>query len=687
MNNNNFLKIPFWFLTVVPFYTDISLASEQVPDNSLSQANFPFIQQQEPSVETVIAKLKAGKAISMQDEKISDEKLKQFYKNCSSEDLDYFIFIVNNLQKQKLFPELKSKIIPRGEDEKASAMAQTNLGVLYMRESIFPNKKSGEYFKKAIQQGSVHAEFLISGLYECGWIKYQPTEKNYLERAAERGYVPAQSRLGKNLILEIKQDNFEDDPRYKKGKKLLKLAAAQDDHSAYETLAGVYGAQADFIDQNDKLNEEEKKIQKSKKIKKSIDLLTRVAEHGDPGAQLELGAIYEQNKDYLQAFKWFKAATDQGNKKSKIYLANMNWNGVGVEKDQDLETLHTLAQEYDNAKAQFRLAEIYEEGKIVSKDDLLVIAMRLLSSKGELEEDQFNQVKLYLKNQIEYVKAKKYTKKTQKKDEREFGALAQNYAQIWKSCPEVKTIENLLHLKKDPDLNAVEHLNKISEVIPYFFKTIGAFDQPEFMITCVKLKNSALKEQMKTSDMIRSWSHGESPTYYNFGPKYVKYVDIISDLLSPRAFWQLSRDYLLTWHQDLLEHYQTLQNSNDDKTDLTDKEDLLPVIQRNIKFFEDTKNTPEMYLTLLESFTNRRNNEFKNTYPYFDDDKKKASFLDSVKSIFGLKSDPEQEPIAQVAVLPQAEIQQEPSVQVLMLPQPIPMIPEQIEELMRAMNK
>ena len=60
MKYNRFFKIRFFFLAVFFSCMNLAVSSEQMPDISLPQTNFRSTQQQEPSVENMIAKLKSG---------------------------------------------------------------------------------------------------------------------------------------------------------------------------------------------------------------------------------------------------------------------------------------------------------------------------------------------------------------------------------------------------------------------------------------------------------------------------------------------------------------------------------------------------------------------------------------------------------------------------------------------------
>ncbi len=65
-----------------------------------------------------------------------------------------------------------------------------------------------------------------------------------------------------------------------------------------------------------------------------LDLLLQRSEKGDVQAQFELGSRYEfLKRDYAQALKWYRLAAEQGSTSAKHGLAEMYFEGKGVTKD------------------------------------------------------------------------------------------------------------------------------------------------------------------------------------------------------------------------------------------------------------------------------------------------------------------------------------------------------------------
>jgi hypothetical protein len=62
-----------------------------------------------------------------------------------------------------------------------------------------------------------------------------------------------------------------------------------------------------------------------------------LAEQGNPGAQLNLGFMYDNGygvpQDYKEAIKWYRRAAEQGNDRAQYNLGLMYDNGDGVPQD------------------------------------------------------------------------------------------------------------------------------------------------------------------------------------------------------------------------------------------------------------------------------------------------------------------------------------------------------------------
>ena len=98
------------------------------------------------------------------------------------------------------------------------------------------------------------------------------------------------------------------------------------------------------------------------------------AEEGDVNSQLLLGLTYLTGDDEIpanakEAFKWFKAAAEQGNPIAQFKLGICYYNGKGVKQDyKEAFRLFKAAAEQGDAKAQYNLGICYYYGEGTKQD-------------------------------------------------------------------------------------------------------------------------------------------------------------------------------------------------------------------------------------------------------------------------------------------------------------------------------
>ena len=106
--------------------------------------------------------------------------------------------------------------------------------------------------------------------------------------------------------------------------------------------------------------------------------LLKKAELGDAETQFSLGEIYYYGryhngfavpKDYKKAAEWFTKAANQGNACAYIALMKMSPQGlVELENDEEIKLELLKKAEAGDAKAQFRLGEMYYYDQSVLQD-------------------------------------------------------------------------------------------------------------------------------------------------------------------------------------------------------------------------------------------------------------------------------------------------------------------------------
>ena len=97
--------------------------------------------------------------------------------------------------------------------------------------------------------------------------------------------------------------------------------------------------------------------------------LTRQAQSGDAGAQLDLAYEYYQQGNHAKAFEWITKAANQGDAVAQYNLGWMYALGKGVRQDdQKAVEWYTKAANQGHEYAQGILGWMYENGHGVSQD-------------------------------------------------------------------------------------------------------------------------------------------------------------------------------------------------------------------------------------------------------------------------------------------------------------------------------
>ena len=104
-------------------------------------------------------------------------------------------------------------------------------------------------------------------------------------------------------------------------------------------------------------------------------LLLQQANKGDVSAQRQLGFVYEKSgsdQDLIEALKWFRKASEQGDSIARVKLGVALAAGYGVEKDIDeaIKWFGLVADQGDESSpaAMQNIAQIYHYGQDVEKN-------------------------------------------------------------------------------------------------------------------------------------------------------------------------------------------------------------------------------------------------------------------------------------------------------------------------------
>ncbi len=101
--------------------------------------------------------------------------------------------------------------------------------------------------------------------------------------------------------------------------------------------------------------------------------LPRLAQEGDPDAQVSLGYMYQTgqffDQSYSKAARWYRPAAEQDNALAQFALGELYARGLGLDQDYSAAAYwFRRAAMGGNMSAQFQLAYLYENGLGVTRD-------------------------------------------------------------------------------------------------------------------------------------------------------------------------------------------------------------------------------------------------------------------------------------------------------------------------------
>ena len=202
--------------------------------------------------------------------------------------------------------------------EKGDASAQFTLGQSYFRGSGIEQSDALalQWFEKAAAQGKTEAQAALGFLYAQGrGVPPNPAlAKKWLRLAADQGLLSAQHNLGTLLLQE--KDSAEE------GLALLEKAAAKGYLPSQFRLGQLYFS-GDFGITRD--------------YPKAFAFFLEAGQGGDAAAQNYLGVMYRSGFGVAQsqpeAFKWFQAAAASGNAAAQGNLGHYYASGSVVPRD------------------------------------------------------------------------------------------------------------------------------------------------------------------------------------------------------------------------------------------------------------------------------------------------------------------------------------------------------------------
>ncbi|MBQ7665449.1 MAG: toll/interleukin-1 receptor domain-containing protein [Synergistaceae bacterium] len=180
--------------------------------------------------------------------------------------------------------------------------------------------------------------------------------KEWHEKAAANGYVPAQIILGGMYDegVGVSKDRGKSEEWYGKARKQCEIAASNGNAEAYIMLGQIYweglGVEKDY--------------------KKAVDYIERAVDNGSSEAQIILGDIYtegfgEEVEDYSRAKEWYEKAAENGNVTALIKLGEMYMSEQNYAKAREY---FERAAEKDSTEAQIELGNMYFHSLGVKED-------------------------------------------------------------------------------------------------------------------------------------------------------------------------------------------------------------------------------------------------------------------------------------------------------------------------------
>lgn len=119
----------------------------------------------------------------------------------------------------------------------------------------------------------------------------------------------------------------------------------------------------------------------------TLEETRRLAEQGEPQAQIDLGSMYQMGigvtQDYAEAVKWFKLAAEQGDTNAQYFVGLAYYKGEGVGQDYgEAARWLQMAAEVGDVAAQSGLALLYRYGDGVAQDLVQAYKWYSLSANG-----------------------------------------------------------------------------------------------------------------------------------------------------------------------------------------------------------------------------------------------------------------------------------------------------------------
>lgn len=255
--------------------------------------------------------------------------------------------------------------------ENGNADFQMALAISYICNKSEPDNKLKAFYwqNEAAEAGNPYAQYELAQYYRLG-LNGLPNIENariWYEKAMANGHAGATHELGR--IYESGNGVTRD---WDKAFHYYKLGAEGGNKYAQNMLSAIYY----------------NGVHVPRDLPKAIDLAQKSADQNLAEAQLNLARLYYRgrisgNVDYSNFTLWAGKAADQGDISAMLELADFYLEGKeGAPDNQLAAQWYRKAALKKNAKAQFMLARLYENGTGVPQDDIQAYVYYSLAHHG-----------------------------------------------------------------------------------------------------------------------------------------------------------------------------------------------------------------------------------------------------------------------------------------------------------------
>ena len=297
------------------------------------------------------------------------------------------------------------------------------VGIYYIKATK-DYKKAEEYFKKGIKAGSVESYYQLGSLYSAFMNKDSKYAIKEYKKAALKGHTLAMHNLGVQYYNQAKFDE---------AIKWYTKSATSGDNYSLEGLGHTYRMKGDLEKAKEtylKLAVERKdpqgyfnlgvfysKKNKYRDLEKSKEYFLKCAQLGDADCYGSIATvIYEKEKDYDNAIKWYKKGFEAGGKKATQRLGYL-YGEILKEHDNAIYWFKRCYNELDYLICASNLGYVYEDIKDYKN---ALKWFKLVHEKGD-SDGTLNTAYVYEKRLQDYKNAEIWYKKalgTKKNDKR-----------------------------------------------------------------------------------------------------------------------------------------------------------------------------------------------------------------------------------------------------------------------------